>query len=41
MVLMKVPYLGDINLDQYVLLEKVSLTFENGVHTMDFETLAI
>ena len=41
MVLMKVPYLGDINLDQYVLLEKVSHTFENGVHTMDFETLAI
>lgn len=41
MVLMKVPYLGDINLDQYVLLEKVTHTWENEVHTMKFETLAI
>lgn len=41
MVLMKVQGLGDINLDQYVLLEKVTHTFENSVHTMDFETLAI
>lgn len=41
MVLMKVEGLGDINLDQFVLLEKVTHTFENGVHTMDFDTLAI
>lgn len=41
MVLMKVPGLGDINLDQYVLLEKVSHTWENDVHTMTFETMAI
>ena len=41
MVLMKVPYLGDINLDQYVLLEKVTHTWENEIHTMKFETLAI
>lgn len=41
MVLMKVPYLGDINLDQYVLLEKVTHTWGNEVHTMKFETLAI
>ena len=41
MVLMKVQNLGDINLDQYVLLEKVTHTWENDVHTMDFETLAI
>ncbi len=41
MVLMKVQGLGDINLDQYVLLEKVSHTFENDLHTMDFDTLAI
>lgn len=41
MVLMKVPGLGDINLDQYVLLEKVTHTWENDAHTMDFETLAI
>lgn len=38
MVRMVVPGLGDINLDQYVLLEKVAHTWENGVHTMDFET---
>lgn len=41
MVLMKVPGLGDINLDQYVLLEKVSHTWENDDHTMTFETMAI
>lgn len=41
MVLMKVQGLGDINLDQYVLLEKVTHTFENDLHTMDFDTLAI
>lgn len=41
MVLMKVPGLGDINLDQYVLLEKVSHTWKNDVHTMSFETMAI
>ena len=41
MVLMKVPGLGDINLDQYVLLEKVSHTWESDTHTMTFETMAI
>lgn len=41
MVLMKVPGLGDVNLDQYVLLEKVSHTWENDTHTMTFETMAI
>ena len=41
MVYMKVPGLGDINLDQYVLLEKVTHTFENELHTMEFETLEI
>lgn len=41
MVLMKVPGLGDINLDQYVLLEQVTHTWENDVHTMEFETMAI
>lgn len=41
MVLMKVRSLGDIDLDQYVLLEKVTHTWENDVHTMEFETLAI
>ena len=41
MVLMKVKGLGDISLDQYVLLEKVTHTWENDTHTMSFETLAI
>lgn len=41
MLFMRVPGLGDINLEQYVLLEKVTHTFENDLHTMDFETLAI
>lgn len=39
LVLMKVPDLGDIALDQYVLLDRVSHTWENNVHTMEFETL--
>ena len=41
MVLMKVPGLGDINLNQYVLLEQVTHTWENDVHTLEFETMAI
>jgi len=41
MVLMKVPGLGDINLDQYVLLERVTHTYKNDSHTMTFDTLAI
>ena len=41
MVLMKVSDLGDISLDQYVLLEKVTHTWKNDLHTMEFETLAI
>lgn len=41
MILMKVPGLGDINLDQYVLLEKVDHTWENDIHTMSFETMAL
>lgn len=41
MIRMKVQGLGDINLDQWVLLEKVTHTFENDVHTMEFETLEI
>lgn len=41
MIYMNVPGLGDINLNQYVLLEKVTHTWENNDHTMDFETLEI
>lgn len=41
MVLMRVQGLGDIDLDQYVMLEKVTHTFENDLHTMEFETYEI
>ena len=41
MIYMYVPGLGDINLNQYVLLEKVTHTWENDDHTMEFETLEI
>lgn len=39
MVLTRIPGLGDTDLDQYVLLEKVTHTYENDTHTMDFETM--
>ena len=39
MVLTRIPGLGDVDLDRYVLLEKVAHTFESGIHTMEFETL--
>lgn len=41
MIYMRVPGLGDLNLDQYVLLEKVEHTWENDVHTMEIETMPI
>lgn len=41
LVYMIVPALGDIALNQYVLLEKVTHTWENNVHTMEFETLEL
>lgn len=41
MVFMRIPDLGDISLNQYVLLEKVDHTFTNDTHTMDIETLTI
>lgn len=41
MILMNIPGLGDINLKQYVMLEKVSHTWGNNTHTMDIETMAI
>jgi len=37
MLMLDIPYLGDIHLKQLVLLEKVTHTFENDLHTMDFE----
>ena len=39
MLLARIPGLGDVDLDRYVLLEKVAHTFESGIHTMEFETL--
>lgn len=39
MILMRVPALADAAMDRYLLLEKVTHTFENDVHTMEFETL--
>lgn len=45
MLMMKVPGLGDINLDQYVLLDRVSHTWEKdqdtqkNVHTMSFDAI--
>lgn len=41
MVFMKISGFGDIRLNQYVLLEKVTHTFANDLHTMDFETLPL
>ena len=41
MVFMGVQGLGDINLNQYVLLDRVTHTWENDRHTMEFETLAL
>ena len=41
MILMKIQGLGDIDLDQYVMIEKITHTFENEKHTMSFDTLAI
>lgn len=38
---MHVQGLGDMDLNQYVLLEKVTHKWENNVHTMDFETVTI
>lgn len=41
MIYMRVPGLGDLNLDQYVLLEKVEHTWQNDTHTMEIETMPI
>ena len=41
MMYLKIFGLGDINLSQYVLLERVTHKFQNDLHTMDFETYDI
>lgn len=38
MIRFKIDALGDINLDQWLLLETVSHHFENDIHTMEIET---
>ena len=37
MLMMDVPTLGDMALHRLVLLERVSHTFQNDLHTMDFD----
>lgn len=41
LVMMIVPGLGDINLEQYVMIEKITHTWSGGGHTMSFDTMAI
>ena len=41
MVYMKVDNLGDINLNQWMLIEKMTHTFQNHYHTMEFDLLEI
>ncbi len=41
LVLMKIQGLGDINLSQYMMIEKITHTFENDKHTMSIDTLGI
>lgn len=41
MVLMQIKGLGDIDLDRYVLIDRITHTFKNDVHTMDVELFSI
>lgn len=41
MIALRIPDLGDIDLDQYMLLDKVSHTYENDVHRMEITLKAI
>lgn len=41
MVYMHIYQLGDVNLEQWVLLEKVTHTFKQNYHTMDLETMEL
>jgi len=41
MVMINVPDLGDISLSKFVMLEKVTHTYENMLHTMEIETRSI
>lgn len=41
MILIKADGMGDTGVSQYVMLERVSHRWENGVHTMDLETMEL
>lgn len=41
MILMQIQGLGDIDLNQWLLIEKVTHKFENDIHTMDLELYEI
>lgn len=41
MILMQIDNLGDINLNQWLLIEKITHNFENDKHTMDIELYEI
>ena len=41
MILMQIKNLGDIDLNQWLLIEKITHTFENDKHTMDIELYEI
>ena len=41
MILVKADGMGDMGVSQYVMLERVSHPWENGVHTMDLETMEL
>lgn len=41
MILMQIKNLGDIDLNQWLLIEKITHTFENDKHTMEFDLYEI
>lgn len=41
MILVKADGMGDTGVSQYVMLERVTHRWENGVHTMDLETMEL
>ena len=41
MIFVKIDNLGDINLNKYMLVEKVTHTFENDLHTMSLDLFAL
>ena len=41
MILMQIKGLGDIDLNQWLLIEKITHNFENDKHTMDIDLYEI